>query len=136
LPLSGHVTPLADRACRDSRGPYGRAHDNALGGREVKRSEPRRRLFVRDFLVLLVGNEFLVWGIAIWLTGASLGLRTCLLVSAIAAALSALGLFMTWDDPGPRVWNAAKTLLVLLTFVAVLVALIAWTAHASGGHDR
>jgi hypothetical protein len=104
-------------------------------GREAKRSEPRRRLFVRDFLVLLVGNGFLVCGIAIWLTGASFGLRTCLLVTAIASALSALGLFMTWDDPGARVWNAAKTLLVLLTFAAVLVALIAWTTH-SGGQER
>jgi hypothetical protein len=50
----------------------------------------------------------------------------------VASGATALGLFMTWGDPGSRTGNAAKALVVLFLLVGGATALLVWAGRTAG----
>jgi hypothetical protein len=67
------------------------------------------------------------------LVGANVAKAEAILVLAAAASgATALGLFMTWGDPGSRTGNAAKALVVLFLLVGGATALLVWAGRTAG----
>jgi hypothetical protein len=90
---------------------------------------PGVRAFARDFGALVAGLGLVLRTAASLLTTLPTGSRRAnLTIALVAAAGAALGLFLVWGDEGDRLRNAARSLLVLLAFVAALVMLLAWAA--------
>ena len=82
--------------------------------------------FARDFLALQAGVQVLLWPVALWVLDMDASPRAAVLVTAVAACLALLGLFLTWGDGGSRLDNAVKSLFVLLLMVAAFVAVLVW----------
>jgi hypothetical protein len=82
----------------------------------------------RAFLVLFAGIEAVLLVIAVLVDAKLKSLETHLILFAAASSVAALGLFMTWGDPGGRLRNAAKTLFVLFVLVGSVIALLLWAA--------
>lgn len=87
--------------------------------------------FVRAFLILFAGTEVLLLLFAVLLDANLENFETHLILLAAASGVAALGLFMTSGDPGGRIGNAAKTLLVLLVLVGGVLALLLWAASTA-----
>jgi protein-S-isoprenylcysteine O-methyltransferase Ste14 len=67
------------------------------------------------------------------IVGANLESPEAIVVLAAAASgAAALGLFMTWGDPGSRTGNAAKALSVLFLLVGGATALLVWAGRTAG----
>ncbi len=82
----------------------------------------------RAFLILLVGIEAALLAVGVLVDADITSLRTHLILVATASTAAALGLFMTWGDPGSHLRNAAKTLSVLVILMGGVVALLLWAA--------
>ena len=89
--------------------------------------------FARDFLALLAALQILLWPIALWVLDIDAASPwAAVLVTAAAACLALLGLFLTWGDGGSHLDNAAKSLFVLLLMIALFVAALAWAKSTAG----
>ena len=89
--------------------------------------------FARDFLALLAGLQILLWPVALWeLDIDAASPWAAVLVTATAACLALLGLFLTWGDGGSSLDNAAKSLFVLLLLVAAFIAALVWAKNTAG----
>jgi hypothetical protein len=86
----------------------------------------------RDFLALTLGLAFLLSPVSARILDLDLASpRTAAGLAGPAAALAALGLFMTWGDDGSHLRAAAKTLAVLLALVSGVVLLLLWNASTA-----
>ena len=94
---------------------------------EKPRASDARDL-ARAFLILLAGIEAVLLVVAVLVDAELARLGTHLILVATASTAAALGLFMTWGDPGSRLRNAAKTLFVLFVLVGGVFALLLWAA--------
>jgi hypothetical protein len=88
------------------------------------------------FLVLAAAPALCLASLLIWLASPQIDApRVAAIAAGGGATLAALGLFMTWGDPGDPLRNAATTLAVLLGLTSAFIALFLWAAATPGGGE-
>jgi len=90
------------------------------------------RDLARAFLILLAGIEAALLVVSVLVDAELARLETHLILVAAASIAAALGLFMTWGDPGSRLRNAARALFALFVLVGGVFALLLWAAATAG----